>query len=178
MRARRREPSESQELRRRDYLVGDEHVADTRLDERGGLVDLLAADAHRAARDLQLRDLGRLVRLPVRPQAQAPRRDVSREHVHVALERVEVDAERGGLDGLDRVAGPGGRALHVGSVVAASVGGAIPVARGAGIGAVRRIMDAPRRDAGCGRVPAGTVPCAAGRPAIISTMRVVSRHGR
>ena len=54
-----------------DDLVGDQDVADARVDEDFGLGDLLAADADRVALDLRLRDLRALVRLGVRAQRQA-----------------------------------------------------------------------------------------------------------
>ena len=107
-----RERGEAQELRRSNDLVGDEHVGDARLDERRRLVDLLAADADRPARNLRLRDRGRLVRLRVRAQAQSSRGDLARQRVDVALERVEVEDQRGRLDRCDRVAGARGGSLH------------------------------------------------------------------
>jgi hypothetical protein len=107
-----RERGESQELRRRDDLVGDEHVGSARLDERHRLVDLLAADADRAVRHLRLRDRGCLVRLRVRTQSQAARGDLARHRVDVALERVEVEDQRGRLDRGDRIAWACGSSLH------------------------------------------------------------------
>ena len=96
----------------RHDLVGDEHVGDARCDERGGLVDLLAADADRTARDLRLGDVGTLVRLGVRAQREArAAHDVGHE-VEVALEGVEVEHEGGRVDGGERVADAGRDALH------------------------------------------------------------------
>ncbi len=81
-------------------------------DERLGFVDLLAADADRAARDLRLRDVRALVRLRVRPQRDAGAAHGVRHQVEVALEGVEVDDERGRVDVGGSVADAGGKTLH------------------------------------------------------------------
>ena len=107
-----RERGEARDLRGLDDFVGDEHVRDARRDERRRLVDLLAADAHRAARDLRLGDVGALVRLGVRTQREARSAHGVRHQVEVVLERVEVDDERRRLDGGERIADAGRDALH------------------------------------------------------------------
>ncbi len=105
----RREP---RELRRADDLVGDEHVADARCHERFGFPYLLAADADRPALDLLLRDVGALVRLRVRTERDAGAARRMGHQVEVALEGIEVDHERGGVDVVNGVADAGGNSLH------------------------------------------------------------------
>ena len=106
-----REIYEPRDLRRRDDLVRDEDIADAGGDERGSLVGLLTADAHRAARELRLRDRRALVRLGVRPQADRARG--FRHAIEIALERVGVDDERRRVDRVEPVAGLRGLALQV-----------------------------------------------------------------
>ncbi len=108
----RRHRCEARELPLADDLVGDEHVANAGGDEGLGLADFLAADADRAALDLGMRDVRALVRLRVRAQRNAGAAHGVRHQVEVALERVQVDDERRGVDVVDRVAGTGGKALH------------------------------------------------------------------
>ena len=107
-----RERREARELGGADDLVGDEHVADARGDERLRLADFLAADAGGPALDLQLGDRGALVRLRVRAQRDARAVRRVRHQVEVALEGVEVDDERGRVDVVDGVADAGGDSLH------------------------------------------------------------------
>ena len=64
----RREPAQ---LLRADHLVAHEHVLHAAAHQRLGFADLLAALADRAGGDLQPRDRRALVRLRVRPQANA-----------------------------------------------------------------------------------------------------------
>ncbi len=105
------------DLLRRDHLVGDQHVADAGTHQRLGLADLLAADAAGAAPlDLHHRDVGRLVGLGVRPVAQAVRLHEAAELLDVALERVEIDHQAGGVDLLDRHADAGGNVVAHGCV--------------------------------------------------------------
>ena len=103
---------EPRELRGADDLVGDEHVAHAGGDERLRLADLLAADADGAALELRERDLRALVRLRVRAQRDAGAAHRVRHQVEVALERVEVDDERRGVDVVDGIAGCGQEGLH------------------------------------------------------------------
>jgi len=167
-----RQRREAQELRGRDDLVGDEHVHDAGLDERRGLVDLLAADAHRAARDLRLRDRGRFVRLRVRPQPEAAGGDLARHRVDIALERVEVEHQRGRLDRGDRVAGACGGSLHRRRSGLASSGHRRRTA--AGLGGERAIVAHParRRSAPAARRdPVASCHCGAGCPGLAPRAR-------
>ena len=111
--AHRRRPGECREprgLRCADDFVGDQHVADSGVDECRGFVGLLAADADGAAGELCLRDRRALVRFGVRPQPHAFRR--VRHALEVALERLQVDEERRRLDRGEGVAGARRNALH------------------------------------------------------------------
>ena len=102
----------SRELRRSDDLVGDEHIADAGCDERLRFADFLAADTDGAALDLQVRDVGALVRLRVWTERDARAARRVGHQVEVALEGVEVDDERGRVDVVDGVADAGGNPLH------------------------------------------------------------------
>ena len=90
-----------------DDLVGHQHVADARVDEHRRLAHLLAANADSAQRHLPARDLRTLVAFAVRAQAHRMTRESVRHALQVALERIKVEDQRGGIDGVDRVARAG-----------------------------------------------------------------------
>ena len=83
--------------------------------------ELLHADADCAGRDLHLRDARALVRLGVRPQAQAVRAREAGHAFDVALDRVEVDHQRRRLDRVEQVAWSCGRSPHAARSRAAGV---------------------------------------------------------
>jgi len=89
-----RERREAPEFRRADHLVGDQHVGNAAINHRLGLAGLLAAHAHRAARNLPLCDIRALVALRVRPQPDSFARERRVHAVEVALERIEVEDQR------------------------------------------------------------------------------------
>ena len=93
-----------------DDLVGDEHVAHAAIDHRLGLADLLHADPDRAELDLLQRDDRAFMRLGVRPQPHPAARRPARQALQIALERVEIDDQRRGIDLVERHADLGGRA--------------------------------------------------------------------
>ena len=78
--------------------IADEDVADAGRGHHLGLAELLAGDADRAAGELLVRERGELVRLDVRPERDAERVAVGLHAVDVALDRVEVDDQRGRVD--------------------------------------------------------------------------------
>ena len=81
-----------------DDLVGDEHVPDAALDHRLGLADLLNAHADRAERDLLQGDDRAFVGLGVRPHPDTAAGDPLRQAAQIALEGVEIDDQRRGVD--------------------------------------------------------------------------------
>ncbi len=99
-----------------DDLVRDEHVRDPALDHRLGLADLLHAHADGAERDLLQRDDRAFVGLGMRPRPDTGAGDALGQAAQIALERVEIDDEGGGVDlveghaDLGRRAGGHGRA--------------------------------------------------------------------
>ena len=93
-----------------DDFVGDEHVRDPAIDHRLGLADLLHAHADRAELDLLQRDDRAFVGLGVRPQPDAGAGDALGQAAQIALERVEIDDQRRGVDLVERHADLGGRA--------------------------------------------------------------------
>ena len=76
--------------------------------------DLLAALADGAGENLLARDRGALVGLGVGPQAHAVRGAERSQLGHIALERVEVDQERGSVDLVDACTDAGGAVVHRG----------------------------------------------------------------
>ena len=78
--------------------VGKPDVVDAGRGEDFGLAELRAADADRAARDLHAREVRRLVRLGVRPEADAPRVRRRLHAVDVLLEARLVDEDRRGAE--------------------------------------------------------------------------------
>ncbi|MNS86188.1 hypothetical protein D3C72_1200840 [compost metagenome] len=95
-------------LGRRRNLVTDMDVGHAGRHEGHGLADLLAADAHCAARDLRQRNLGALVRLGVRAQFHAGAVGGVLHARHVAREGGEVKDQGRCVDGIDGLAGDGG----------------------------------------------------------------------
>ena len=79
-------------------LVGDEHVANAAGDHHLGLRHLLAAHPDGAERHLPRGNVGRLVRLGMRPQANAGTLGEVRHALEIALERVEIDQQRRRVD--------------------------------------------------------------------------------
>lgn len=90
------------------HLVGDQHVGDAGFDEHGRLADLLAADAGRAQGDLAQGNFRRLVTLGMGAQAHAAAAQCLGHAREVAPEGIEVEHERGGVDGVEAIAGPCG----------------------------------------------------------------------
>ena len=86
------------ELRRSEDVHRHEHVVDAGPDHRLGLEQRLAGDADGAELDLPLRDLDALVRLHVRPVAQADPVALSLPAGEIALEPVEIDDRGRRLD--------------------------------------------------------------------------------
>ena len=143
-----RQCGEARELGVGDDLVGDQHVADAGVDERRGLVDLLAADADGAVLELQPRDVRALVRLGVRPQREATAAHRAGHQVEVALEGVEVEHQRRRVDGRDGIADAGGRTLGHGWTGRRAAGRRQPAfCTAAGPGVERAGVAPPRRGA-------------------------------
>ena len=86
------------ELRRSEDVHRHEHVVDACPDHRLGLEQRLAGDADGAELDLPLRDLDALVRLHVRPVAQADPVALGLPAGEIALEPVEIDDRGRRLD--------------------------------------------------------------------------------
>ena len=93
-----------------DDLVGDQHVLDAAIDQRLGLADLLNAHADRAQFHLFQRNDRALVGLGVRPQVGAAAGDAVGQAAQIALERIEIDHQRGGVDLVEGRADVGRRA--------------------------------------------------------------------
>ena len=99
-----RQRRDTRQLGGGDHFVADVHVADAARDHGFGLGGLLHAHAHGAGLHLQPGERGALVHLGVRPPAHAV---LARELGHareVALHRVQVDDQRGRVDGADALA--------------------------------------------------------------------------
>jgi hypothetical protein len=95
-----------------DHLIAHEHVLHTAANQHFGFADLLHALADGAASDLPQRNRSRLVGLGMRPHAHS-RGAGERGHLcDVAIERVEIDDERRGLDLGDGYTNLGGRRVH------------------------------------------------------------------
>ena len=112
-----REGGEARDLRRADHFVADQHIGDAALDQCFGLGDLLAAHADGAVLELALRDLGALVCLGVRPHAHRAALHRFRKCAQIALEGVELEHERRGVDLLDALAHLGRRPVHAAAVL-------------------------------------------------------------
>ena len=96
-----------------DYLIAHQHVLHTAANEHFRFADFLHALADRAACDLSQRNRSRLVGLGMRPHAH-PRDFGELGHLcDVAVESVEIDDQRGGLDLGDGYAYLGGRRVHL-----------------------------------------------------------------
>ena len=80
-------------LRRHDRR-GDVQPFYAGLAQRLGLAQLGAADAQRPGRDLAARDVGRFVRLGMRPKLHAMRLRERRHLCDVAVEHVEIEHQR------------------------------------------------------------------------------------
>jgi hypothetical protein len=93
-----------------DHLVRDQHVGDPAPNHRLGLADLLHAHADGAERDLFQRDDRAFVGLGVRARPDAGAGDAVGQAAQIALERVEIDDEGGGVDLVEGHADLGGRA--------------------------------------------------------------------
>jgi hypothetical protein len=94
---------EPRDLRGTDDLVGDHDLADPGRRHDFGFAELGARDADRTGRDLQLRDLRRLVRLGMRPPGHAVRTARVHDPPDVPRHDIEVDQQRGRVqrgDGL------------------------------------------------------------------------------
>jgi hypothetical protein len=87
-----------------DDLVADEDVGNAGLDKHGSLADLLAADSHSAQCDLSQGDLRTLVALGVGTQTHVPAAQCVSHSLQITLECIQVEHERGCIDGNGRVA--------------------------------------------------------------------------
>ena len=105
-----RERGEAPQFLASDDLVRDEHVRDPALDHRLGLADLLHAHADGAERDLLQRDDRAFVGLGMRPRPDTGAGDALGQAAQIALERVEIDDEGGGVDLVEGHADLGRRA--------------------------------------------------------------------
>jgi hypothetical protein len=105
----RRQPAQ---LGKAHHLVGDEDIAYAAGEQRFGFGHLLAADADSAERHLLERDNGRLVGLRMRAQCDGTSGDHARQRLQIALEGVEIDDKRGGIDFGERRADLGRRTLR------------------------------------------------------------------
>ncbi len=103
---------DSVELRRSDHFVADQDVADAAIDHDLGLGYLLTANADGAGGDLHIGDRGALVGLGVRPQPKPGSRDALLHAADVALERIELDQQRGRIDLGDVRTNSGRRRYH------------------------------------------------------------------
>ena len=74
---------------------GDQNRFDAAIRKRLGFAELGAADADRAGRELALGDVDALVSLRMRAQRDARQLRERRHLLDVAIERVEIDHERG-----------------------------------------------------------------------------------
>src|SRR5256885_9776017 len=111
-----RERGKPLDLLRADHLVAHQHIGDAALHHRLRFAHLLAADADGTHGDLALGDLGTLVRLGVGAHAHRPAFQRIGERTQVALERVEVDEERGRVDLVHSLPYGGRRAHHAAAV--------------------------------------------------------------
>jgi len=93
-----------------DDLVGDEHVLDPTIDHRLGLADLLNAHADGAELHLLQRDDRAFVGLGVRPHLDPAAGDPFGQTAQIALERIEIDHQGGGVDIVEDHANLGARA--------------------------------------------------------------------
>ena len=107
-----RQGAKPRQFGRADDLIADQDVGDAAPGEHFGLGHLLHAVADRAARHLQPGDDRRLVRLGVRPQFHARRRQQRRHRVEVVFERIEVDDQSRRVDFVFSHAGNGGGRLQ------------------------------------------------------------------
>ena len=91
-------------------LVGDEDVVDAAGGQRLGLAHRLHAQADGAGLQLQVGELGALVHLGVRAQAQAVAAGESAHALQVAVGGVQVDHQRRRVDGVHALADQGTQA--------------------------------------------------------------------
>ena len=91
-------------------LVGDEDVVDAAGGQRFGFAHRLHAQADGAGLQLQARELRALVHLGVRAQAQAVARRELDHALQVAVGGVEIDHQRGRVDGVHALADQGAQA--------------------------------------------------------------------
>ena len=87
-----------------EHLVADQHVVDAAGAQRLGLGHGLRAQAHCAGLQLQAPEQRALVRLAVRAQAQAVLGGEFDHALQVAVDRVEIDHQRGRADVIDALA--------------------------------------------------------------------------
>ncbi|MNQ97873.1 hypothetical protein D3C85_1135400 [compost metagenome] len=83
-------------------LIGHQYVCDSACHKCFSFADLLAADSNRAGSDLQSRDIGTLVGLPMRADAKTRRVQPLMNLVHVELERIKIKNQRWGVDFCNR----------------------------------------------------------------------------
>ena len=91
---------EALDLAAADYFVGNENVMDAGVGHDLGLSDFGAGDPLCTGCELEVGDGRGFVRLGVRPEVFARRAEVFGELGDVVFERVEIDQEDWGVDGV------------------------------------------------------------------------------